>query len=197
MREPASRPWSGLTSLVLVVTLLAGCASPTLRRAERLAEDGEWDKAVVAYRDALKTDPFDEALKDKLEAAKQQAAVPHYSNGRRALEERRIADALTEFKAALGLDPTKVEHHTGMADALRLKEANDQLHMADKLLNLGRTEEALTAYERAVELDPHLTQALTHITEITAQQRSTKMFGGSSQPISLRSRRLQKSNRSQ
>ena len=142
MCELASRPWSGLTSLVLVVTLLAGCASPTLRRAERLAEEGEWDKAVAVYREALKHDPFDEALKNKLEGAKQQAAVPHYTNGRRALEERRIADALTEFKAALGLDPTKLEHHTGMADALRLKEANDQLHTADKLLNLGRSEEA-------------------------------------------------------
>jgi len=151
-----------------------------------LAEDGEWDKAVAAYRETLKNDPFDEALKDKLEVAKQHAAVVHYANGRRSLEERRIAEALSEFKAALGLDPTKVEHHAGMTDALRLKEANDQLQTADKLLNLGRSEEALTAYERAVELDPSLTQALTHITEITAQQRATKMFGGSSQPISLR-----------
>ena len=125
MCELASRPWSGLTSLVLVVTLLAGCASPTLRRAERLAEEGEWDKAVAVYREALKHDPFDEALKNKLEGAKQQAAVPHYTNGRRALEERRIKNALTEFKAALGLDPTKFKNHTRMADALRLKEAND------------------------------------------------------------------------
>lgn len=54
-----------------------------------------------------------------------------------------------------------------------LKEANDQLQTADKFLNLGRSEEALAAYERAIELDPSLTQALTHITEITAQQRST------------------------
>ncbi len=186
MSAPVARPWFGITSLALVITLLAGCASPTLRRAERLAEDGEWDKAVAAYRDALKSDPFDEALKEKLEVAKQHAAVAHYANGRRALEERRLAEALTEFKTALGLDPTKVEHHAGMTDALRLKEATDQLQTADKLRNLGRSEEALTAYERAVELDPSLTQALTHITDITAQQRSTKMFGGSSQPISLR-----------
>lgn len=186
MRSSASRLWPEFTSSVLLLTLLASCASPILRRAEQLAVEGEWDNAVTAYREALRIDPFDEALKDKLESAKQHAAVTHYSNGRHALEERRIVDALTEFKAALGLDPTKVEHHTGMADALRLKEANDQLQTADKLLNLGRSEEALTAYERAVELDPSLTQALTHITEITAQQRSTKMFGGSSQPISLR-----------
>ena len=142
MPLPPLKSWSETTSLILVLTLLAGCASPTVRRAERLAEEGEWDKAVVVYRDALKTDPFDEALKEKLEAAKQQAAVPHYTNGRRALEERRISDALTEFKAALGLDPTKVDHLTGMADALRLKEAKDQLHTADKLLNLGRSEES-------------------------------------------------------
>lgn len=76
MPLPPLKSWSETTSLILVLTLLAGCASPTVRRAERLAEEGEWDKAVVVYRDALKTDPFDEALKEKLEAAKQQAAVP-------------------------------------------------------------------------------------------------------------------------
>ena len=79
MPLPPLKSWSETTSLILVLTLLAGCASPTVRRAERLAEEGEWDKAVVVYRDALKTDPFDEALKEKLEAAKQQAAVPHQS----------------------------------------------------------------------------------------------------------------------
>jgi hypothetical protein len=39
------------------------------------------DNAVPAYREALKNDPFDEPLKDKLEMAKQHAAVSHYTEG--------------------------------------------------------------------------------------------------------------------
>lgn len=81
--------------------------------------EGEWDKAVAVYRKAIKKDPFDEPLKEKLEVAKQRAAVIHYTEGRRFLEERRVGDALREFKTALGLDPAKVEHHAGMTDALR------------------------------------------------------------------------------
>jgi general secretion pathway protein D len=69
---------------------------------------------------------------------------------------------------------------------LRLKEAREQVHAAEKLQTLGRLDEALEAYERAVELDPSLTQALEGITAVTELQRADKTFGGSTQPITLR-----------
>jgi hypothetical protein len=44
----------------------------------------------------------------------------------------------------------------------------------------------LTAYEQAAEADPDLADALTGITQVTAQQLSVKSIGTSSQPITLR-----------
>lgn len=172
-------------SLLLLLSLVS-CASPELQQANRYAEEGKWDQAVESYREALRKEPFDEMIQHRLDTAKTYAADDHYAEGRRALDDHRLADAIREFKLALGLDPTKAEHHAAMTDALRVKEGRDQLQAAHKLQNLGRAEDALAAFERAVELDPTLTTALDGITEITKQQRAAKMIGGSAEPITLR-----------
>ncbi len=169
-----------------IAFLLAGCTMPEVRTAEQLAQEGNWDGAVAAYREAMKKQPFDEELKERLEECKEKAGAQHYTAGREHLKEHRLPEALHELKLAVGYDPARGEHHVALGDALRLKEARDQLHMGTKLQELGRIEEALTAYERAVELDPNLTKALEGITTLAAQQRAEKSFGGSSQPITLR-----------
>lgn len=171
---------------LLVLLVLAGCASPELRQGDRYAEEGQWDNAVASYREAQRKEPFDDRIQHRLDRAKTYAAEDHYAAGRRALEDNHLPEAIREFKLALGLDPTKPEHHASMNDVLRLKEGREQLHAGQKLQNLGRAEDAMAAFERAVELDPTLTTALDGITEITKQQRATKMIGGSTDPITLR-----------
>ncbi|MGH7206071.1 MAG: secretin N-terminal domain-containing protein [Nitrospiraceae bacterium] len=175
-----------LSCALLAGLVAAGCASPELRQADRFADDGQWDQAVAAYREAVKKEPFNPKIQQRMDVAKARAAGLHYAEGRRSLEENRLHDALREFKLALGLDPSKPDHHAAMNDALRMKEAREQVQAADKLQTLGRIEDALAAYEKAVELDPSLTQALEGITAITKQQRATKLIGGSNQPITLR-----------
>ena len=171
---------------VMLSLLLASCSSPLVRKGDRAASDGQWDQAVASYREALKKDPFNPKIQASLDEARAHAGAWHYNGGRQALDEHRLGDALREFKQALALDPSKQDHHEGMAEALRFKEARDQLDAAGKLIGLGRPEEALVAYEQAVELDPSLTQALDAITQITKQQRAEKSLAGSSQPITLR-----------
>ncbi len=171
----------------MVICALSGCVSPELKQAHRLAEEGKWDQAVAAYQDAQRKAPFDEKVQRQLEQAKAAAAANHYALGKLAFENHRLADALHEFKLALGLDPSKAEYHARIADALRLKESQEYLQTAKKLQNLGRVEEALTAFERSVELDPTQTAALENITELTKQQRAAKTFGGSEEePLTLR-----------
>ncbi len=171
---------------IVMVCSLAACASPELKQAYRFAGEGKWDQAVVAYQDAQRKAPFDEKIQRQLEQAKTAAAADHYAIGKLAFENYRLADALHEFKLALGLDPSKAEYHAMIADALRLKESQEQLQTAKKLQNLGRVEEALTAFERTVELDPTQTTALDSITELTKQQRMAKTLGGSEEPLTLR-----------
>ncbi len=177
-----------ILSGLLAVSGLAviGCTSHTSTLGDRLADDGDWDRAVSAYREAVRKDPFNQTLIARLESAKEQAAERHYLAARTALAEQRLGDALMESKAALGLDPSKSEHHATMNDALRLKEAREQLHLGEKLVNLGRQEDALAAYERALDLDPSLTPALAGITDLTKQLHAAKSIGGSTQPITLR-----------
>lgn len=171
---------------VLVVCALAGCVSPELKQAHRFADEGQWDQAVAAYQEAHRKAPFDDKIQRQLEQAKIAAAADHYALGKLAYDNHRLVDALYEFKLALGLDPSKAEYHAMIADALRVKEGQEQLQAAKKLQNLGRVEEALTVLERAVELDPTQTIALDSITELTKQQRAAKTFGGSEEPLTLR-----------
>lgn len=178
--------WGLLGLCIGLSLLLSSCSSPLVRKGDRFASVGQWDQAVASYREALKKDHFNPSLQTSLDEARAHAGAWHYAGGRQALDEHRLADALREFKQALALDPSKQEHHEGMAEALRVKEARDQMEAAGKFVGLGRPEEALAAYERAVELDLSLTQALEAITQITKQQRADKSLGGSSQPITLR-----------
>ncbi|MGH7474452.1 MAG: hypothetical protein ACREJW_10955, partial [Candidatus Methylomirabilales bacterium] len=166
-----------LSSAVFLSIVAIGCTLPEVKRAEQLAKAGNWDGAVEAYRQAAKKEPFDPAIQTALEQAKGRAAEQHYAEGRRFLKENHLAEALYEFKQALGLDPSRSEHHAALHDALRLKEAQTQLQTADKLKGLGRLEEALDAYERAVELDPSLLAALESITTLTQQQRAATSLG--------------------
>ena len=171
---------------VLAALITSGCTSSSLQRADRLAQEGKWEEAVAAYRQVAKDHPFDAETQHRLAEAKIQAADQHHAQGKQLLSENNIRGALREFKIAVGFDPSRQIHQTAVGDAMRMKFARDQVQAGKKLQGVGRLEEALTAYEQAAEADPDLADALTGITQVTAQQLSVKSIGTSSQPITLR-----------
>jgi len=179
------RAWRGV---LLAGALLYACTAmdQLVRTAEQLAQQGDWDGAVSAFRDAVKMAPMNQDLQQRLDFAKGQAADMHFAAGQRCLEEHRLDDAIVEFKLALGFNPAGRELHVALTDALQMKEARDLLQAAQKLQSTGRLEEAMATYERAVQLDPDLKEALDGIAKLTAHARTTKGFGGSNQPITLR-----------
>ena len=172
--------------LLLMSPALSACAVPEVQVAEELVQQEDWDGAVAAYREALRKDPFNEELQQTFNEVKARAAQDHYAKGRRYLEEKQLPEALQEFQIALGLDPSRPEHHSALGDAVRLKDARRALQDGEKLRNLGRLDEAMAAYERAIELDPSLTQALEGITAVAQMQNASKMLGGSAEPVTLR-----------
>lgn len=151
-----------------------------------MIQQGNWDGAVAAYREALRKDPFNEDLIKIYSEVKVNAAQAHYAKGREFLEIKRLPEAMQEFEIALGLDPAKPEHHAALGDAVRLKDAQQALQDGHKLRSLGRLDEAMNAYERAIELDPDLTEALENITAIAQHQQNRHVLGGMTEPVTLR-----------
>lgn len=185
-RHHTARPGLRLAVVLILLAVLSACGHSAIRKGDQLAAEGNWDGALTAYRQALRKDPFDEKLQKLVDNAKIRAAEQHYVEGRRLLKENRVPEALREFQAALALDPSLHEHHEAVGDAMRRKEARDQLQAADKLHTLGHYDEALEAYERAVHLDPTLTPALEGISALSEMQRQGKSLGGNGQPVTLR-----------
>ena len=60
-----------LTALVMIPT---GCIAPNVKLGDRLGQAGKWDEAVSAYRQAVKKDPYNQDLADRLINAKTHAA---------------------------------------------------------------------------------------------------------------------------
>ena len=172
--------------LGLVALIFAACTSPQVQLAQELLANGHWDEAVAAYREAVRQDPFNQELQNKLDEVKGRAAEAHYTNGRKWLKDHNLPEALQAFQMALGLAPEVPEYQAALTDVLRLKEARHALQEGKKLQNLGQLDEAMTRYERAIELDPSLTEALEGITAIAQAQQNQKAVGGSAEPVTLR-----------
>src|SRR5262245_34119837 len=104
--------------ILLLAATTASCSGSNLRQADRLAQEGKWEEAVAAYRQASKDDPYDAEIQRRLDEAKSQAADQHYAQGKQLLAENNILGALREFKIALGFDPSRRIHQTAVGDAM-------------------------------------------------------------------------------
>ncbi len=169
----------------------AGCGafvSPDVKRGDQHLAAGNWEEATVAYRQALKDDPFEPSLQNKYSVARERAAATHDERGRQLLKDRQFDQAAEEFKRALTIEPTSKEHESGLTEALRLKEARDRYREAERLAQLGRASEAMTGYMRAVELDPSYKDALEGVARLSAEQHAIDRDDRQKQPITLQFR---------
>ena len=158
------------------------------RRGDQYVRDGEWEEAVLAYQEALQEDPFNDSIQNKLEMARGQAAQMHHRRGRDYLQQGKPDLAIAELKRALKLEPSGSDHHAALNEALQYKKARDLTEEAETLRLLGRKDEAMALFQRAVELDPHLQKALEGIASLTDEQQATTRTSGLTQPVTLRFR---------
>lgn len=178
-----------VTSMMLVS--LAGCAyftSSDLKRGDQQLAAGQWEEASLSYRQALKDDPFNQSLLEKYAIARNRAAAQYGDKGRAYLKEHQFDLAAEQFKRALTIEPTNVEHQSGFAEANRLKESRQQYKEADRLAQLGRMDEAMESYSKAAELDPSFADPLESIAKLTEEQQAMTREDRRKQPITLRFR---------
>ncbi len=171
--------------------LLAGCAyfsSPDIKRGDQHLAAGNWEEASLAYKQALKEDPFNPTLQGKYTMARERAAASYEERGRAYLKEHQPDLASEQFKRALTIEPSSQEHQSGLLEALRLNDARGQNREADRLAQLGRTDEAMEAYARAAELDPSFKEPLESISKLTEEQQALNRDDRRKQPVTLRFR---------
>lgn len=176
----------------LLLFLLSGCfASKQVRLGDEFAKDQRWDEAYQMYSESLKKDPLNQPLKRKMDDAKVKAAAVHADRAKVMLDQKNISVALEEYKRAMLLDPSRTEYQDAFAKALRIKEAQDDFLLGQKLLKAERFSEAIEFLERALERDPTLPQGKEILAQATKRQRTAgeevdELSLKSSQPITLK-----------
>lgn len=75
------------------------------RRAKQEERNGNWDKAVVHYYQALEKSPNDIDIRLRLETAKRMASKEHLLQSRELWDGEQYEDALVELRTAVELDP--------------------------------------------------------------------------------------------
>lgn len=175
---------------VVVVAVLLGCATAReITMGDQLAKEGKWEGAIFLYQEALKSDPKNTALREKLIRIKTQAAEEHYLRGREYLKEKNVGLALEEFKRALTYDPSKEEHQSAVLQAMKAKEAVEHYNGGVRLQRVGKDEEAMAEFEKALELDPAFLLAQDAVAKLTERITSAKKEEGvfaSEQKITLK-----------
>jgi general secretion pathway protein D len=173
------------------MAMLVGCAyfgSSDIKRGDQQLAEGHWEEASLAYKQALKDDPFNASLQSKYTMARSRAAALYEERGRAYLKDHQPELAMEQFKRALTIEPSSDEHQAGLLEALRLKDARGQNREADRLAQLGRTDEAMEAYARAAELDPSYKDPLNSISKLTEEQQALNRDDRRKQPVTLRFR---------
>ena len=168
---------------------ITGCSffvSPDIKRGDQHLASERWEEASLAYKQALKDEPFNVALQGKYVLARERAAAGHAERGRILLKEKQVALALEEFERALAIEPSRAEYQAGFQDATRVKESRSQYREAERLAQLGRTEEALNRLSRAAELDPTYQEPLESISRLTEEQQARARAERSRQPVTLK-----------
>ncbi|MBI5672980.1 MAG: hypothetical protein HZC50_06955 [Nitrospirae bacterium] len=175
--------------LVLGILGMSGCAlfvSPDVKRGDLHLAAERWEEAVLAYKQALKDDPFNPSLQGKYGLARERAAATYAERARTLLKEKQIDLALEEFKRALAINPSSTDYQAGFMQATRVKESRSQYREAERLAQLGRVEEAMSGFARAAELDPTYQEALENITRLTEVQQGFARDERSRQPVTLK-----------
>jgi general secretion pathway protein D len=173
----------------LSVLLLTGCSlfvSPDVKRGDQHLAEERWEAASLAYKQALKDDPFNSTLQAKYALSRERTAAMYAERGGTFIREKHTDLALEEFKRALTIEPSNAEYQAGFQEATRLKESRSHYREAERLAQLGRIEEALGSYARAVELDPTYQDPLEGITRLAEDQQALRRADGSRQPVTLK-----------
>lgn len=158
--------------LLIAAFILSGCASTfTVREADELAAHGEWDEAVLKYRDAYQKTPGNLDYRMKYTRARAEAAQIHYKRGMESLNKGNHEQALLEFQAALILDPSYDKAKTALKKTRRLMDSLYYYAKGLESLKKGDEGGAKAAFKKAVALDRDNQAAADGLEKLVKRQK--------------------------
>jgi Flp pilus assembly protein TadD len=129
-------------------------------KGDALADLEEWDQAIAAYNQALRLDPHSRKIADSLrdaikirdqsppEPEGKEEADQHLEQAQHFVDAGHLEEALAECDVAIQVSPKYAETH--LARGMILDE-------------MGRLEEAISAYRSALRIDQELDDAILNL----------------------------------
>jgi general secretion pathway protein D len=152
------RSWLGALGAALVALALVACATSTaVRRAGQAEAQQDFDRAVVEYTKALKSDPDNRTIRMSLEQAKLRASQDHFTRGRRLEAVGKLEEALVEFQLAGELNPTASDVHEAIQSTRAQVRAKLAVAEDGKTRLEALIEQSLTAPLPGAELPTDVT----------------------------------------
>ena len=106
-------------AVVAGLVVLAGCAgNVSFRKGEKYAIEGDWDRAVTEYRQALQQDPENVGYRARLSKAQDNAFTTHSARARTYMDQKNPDAALYELQEALQFSPGSDKTRQLMAEAV-------------------------------------------------------------------------------
>lgn len=180
-------------AVLLLLGMLSACASTasrTFHAAEKLESEGKYEEAMYSYAESFKSDPTVNATRIRFLKARQKAADQRFKQGVALAAKGNHADAVTEFQAAQGIDPTQDRFKQQIEISTLHKDAQLAFQEGQDFEKGGKLKDAHRQYIKAAELFPKKAEYQAALERIM-QLRKSKLEGyelrlKSTKPITLK-----------
>lgn len=176
---------------ILLALQLSGCAgSRAYSRGQDSYSQGDYDKSVLNYMEAVEKTPDRHEYRLRLTDALNKAAWAHLETGRQRMKERRAAEAATEFRRALEYDKTLVAAENELALAEEWLKVDKLVQQADEFMRNRRLPQAKNSLDQALLIDPKNPAALALFEKVKSVPKTiidgVELDVTSTKPISLK-----------
>ncbi len=145
-----------------------------LTRGDRAAERREWQAAERAYTEARRLEPGSPEVEACFKRLTEKRANHHFQRGQELLTAGNPFDAIGEFEQALLYQPDHPRAQEALGRARRERQDREEraeaaLQDGRRAWSVGRCDEALRLFSRAMDLDPHNATAARELRDAKAR----------------------------
>jgi general secretion pathway protein D len=178
--------------MLIALALLSGCSGGlnAFSKAEKFEAEGKYEEAMYSYAEAFRKNPESTTYRARFLEARDAAADQRYKRGVEQYKKGNYVDALTDFQAGYGFDPSQPRFKQQIDLTNRLKDALFAFEEGVDFEKANKLKDASRCFARAMELHPdnkEYQDALGRVLEM----RKSKLAGydlnlKSAKPITLK-----------